>query len=87
MLGISIRDLPNAILVWCCAHMIYQIDTGYACFGLVVKDGTIVEAAPIAKWTIGKNVGGVLDYYRKKKAKVIGPLIDKGPLMDERASG
>jgi hypothetical protein len=51
---------------------LYQIDTGYACFGIESKDGIIVFAAPIAAWAIGKSAEFVLSYYRdKKKATTI----------------
>jgi hypothetical protein len=43
------------------------IDTGYACFGLISEDGVIVEAPPIAKWTIDKKEKFVINYYRKMK--------------------
>ena len=51
---------------------LYYIDTSYACFGLIVKDNVISEAPPIAKWTVGKDIKYVINYYRnKKKATVI----------------
>ena len=51
--------------------MLYHIDIGYACFGIEEEDGIVVNAAPIAKWTIGKEIGFVLNYYRfRKKAKI-----------------
>lgn len=51
---------------------IYQIDVGYACFGLVFINNIVISAAPIAKWTIEKNKNKVLSYYKsKKRAKVI----------------
>jgi hypothetical protein len=51
--------------------MLYHIDIAYACFGIVEKDGVVVEAAPIAKWTIGKEINFVLEYYKfRKKAKI-----------------
>lgn len=51
--------------------MLYQIDTGYACFGISEKDGIVTDAAPIAKWTIGKDINFVLEYFRyRKKAKI-----------------
>jgi hypothetical protein len=47
--------------------MTYYIDTGYAFFGIIAKRGVVVEAAPIAKWTIGKNIEDVLTYYKERK--------------------
>lgn len=51
--------------------MLYYIDTGYACFGVEEKDGIVISAAPIAKWSIGKNITKVLKYFKdKKNAKI-----------------
>lgn len=49
--------------------MIY-IDLPYACFALVVENGKVVRAPPIAKWALGRNTEVVVKYYRDKKAKV-----------------
>ena len=40
----------------------------YAVFGLVAVDGRIVDAAPIARWTVGKTEAEVAAYYRRKRA-------------------
>ena len=51
---------------------LYQIDTGYACFGIVVENGIVTRTAPISKYSLGKRVEQVLSYYRNvKKAKII----------------
>jgi hypothetical protein len=50
--------------------MIIQIDCKYGCFGLIAKEGKIVEAAPIAKWTLGKSAKYVLYYFRRKGCDV-----------------
>lgn len=57
--------------------MIYErlfvIDVGYAVFGIITARYTpiVIEAAPIAKWTIGKNIIKVLHYYAVyKKARI-----------------
>lgn len=38
----------------------------YATFGLLVADGKVVDAAPIARWTVGKPERQVADYFRRK---------------------
>lgn len=53
------------------ADTLYQIKVSYACFGIVAKNGVVVEAAPIAKWTVGKDIQYVLNYYRTRKRAVI----------------
>ena len=34
---------------------LYQIDVGYACFGVYFRDNVVVEVAPISRWMIGKS--------------------------------
>jgi len=47
---------------------LYWIDVNYATFGVVTDGaGVIVETAPIAKWTLGKHISYVRDYYVNKK--------------------
>ena len=48
-----------------------QVDTGYACFGVVVRNGIVVEAAPIAKWAVGKSLADVVEHFKRKRAKVL----------------
>lgn len=48
-----------------------RVSLPYATFGLRVEEGFVVEAAPIARWTIGKDERTVADYYRKKGATFI----------------
>lgn len=47
-----------------------QIDLPYACFGVVVKDGVVIAAAPIAKWACGKPIGEVIAWALRKGGKV-----------------
>jgi len=44
------------------------VSLDYATFGLRVEGGRVVEAAPIARWTIGKSEQYVADYFRRKGA-------------------
>lgn len=34
---------------------IYQVDTGEARGGVVVRDGVVTEAAPVHRWMVGKR--------------------------------
>jgi hypothetical protein len=36
-----------------------------------VRDGRVMDAAPIARWTIGKSERYVADYYRRKGARFV----------------
>lgn len=54
----------------------YNIDLGYACFGIVVKDGRVIEACDSIRWAVGKDAKFVLDYYRKAKGAKI-TIMDK----------
>jgi hypothetical protein len=40
----------------------------HATFALAAEDGVIVEAAPIARWTLGKQESAVAAYYRSRGA-------------------
>jgi hypothetical protein len=45
--------------------------TGGACFALIVSDGVVVEAPPIARRrTLGKPVNEVVSYYLRRGAEV-----------------
>lgn len=52
--------------------MWYQIDVGYACGGIEEREGIIVDAPPIFKWMIGKELSFVMKWIRKKRGKVTG---------------
>ena len=45
------------------------VSLDYATFGVCVEHGVIVDAAPIARWTIGKPERHVADYYRRRGAR------------------
>lgn len=42
----------------------------HAVFGLVVFDGLIIEAAPIAAWAVGRRGRQVVRYFRDRGAEV-----------------
>jgi hypothetical protein len=50
--------------------MLYWVRLPYATFGLVVADGRIQRAPPIARWAIGKDADTVLTYERRKGATI-----------------
>jgi hypothetical protein len=43
-----------------------RVQLSYATFGLIVHDGVILEAAPIAAWTRGRPARQVWDYYARR---------------------
>lgn len=52
---------------------LWQIDAGYACGGVFVRDGVIVDAAPIFRKLVGQRIASV----RYKKT-----LVDNAPAKD-----
>ena len=64
---------------------LYKVSTVYLTAGVMVdRVGNIVEAAPVLKWTVGKNLQFVEEYYREK-----GVLKDvsKSPYFDRKLLG
>jgi hypothetical protein len=51
-------------------EILYQIWLSYAVFGIVVQNDLVVEAAPIGKWMIGKNIEYVKKWVEKKHGSV-----------------
>jgi len=47
-------------------RLLYYISLSYATFGLIVEKGIVIEAAPIAKWTLDKPIDEVIRYFTKK---------------------
>ena len=46
-------------------HLI-RVTLPHAVFGLVVRGGVVVEAAPIARWSLGMRGRNVVSYYRAR---------------------
>jgi len=51
-------------------NVVYYIRLPYICFTLSVTKNTVIDAPPVAKWSIGKNVSKVIKYYLNKKAEI-----------------
>jgi hypothetical protein len=49
---------------------LFQVTTSFGCFAIYVAGNVVTNAAPIARWTIGKDWRIVRAYYEKKNAKV-----------------
>jgi hypothetical protein len=57
---------------------LYHIETNNACFGIIVKDGIVVDGAPIAGKSFGRNINQVVKYYKKFfNAKITKSIGDK----------
>jgi len=54
--------------------VLVYISLSYATFGLIASNGRIVDAPPIARWTIGKYAEYVVEYYKHKGANIIWPV-------------
>jgi len=50
---------------------LYWVRLPHATFGLVVLDGKVVAAAPIARRSMGRPIEKVVHYYEQKGAKVV----------------
>lgn len=52
--------------------MLYQVDVGYFCCGIVVDENTrrVTEAAPIMKWAVGKHLDDVRRWVLSKSGKL-----------------
>lgn len=48
----------------------YYISLPYATFGVTAKNRLIIDAAPIAGWSLKKDLGYVLNFYKKKQATI-----------------
>lgn len=59
------RDEQKGIV----SERLVRIVLPHAVFGLIARDGRIIEAAPIARWTLGKTEAEVAGYYRRKQAE------------------
>lgn len=67
-------------------NQLIQIDTGYACAGIIVKNGIVQHAAPIFKWMVGKEWWKVKQWRRiKSMALVEGILPELNPFIKELA--
>jgi hypothetical protein len=43
----------------------------YATYGIAVRGGKVVDAAPIARWMVGKDERYVAAWLRRKGARVV----------------
>jgi len=56
-------------------EIIYQIDTSYACAGIIVdKQGIVIKTAPIFSWMEGKHIQEIRRWKSIKKLKRIGEI-------------
>ena len=46
--------------------MLYRVELSYAVFGIITQGNTIIDAAPIGKWMIGKSIMYVGEWIAKK---------------------
>jgi hypothetical protein len=50
---------------------LWQVTVPYACYGIVVSRGKVIEAAPIANWMVGKSEQFVSGWIAMKKGKIV----------------
>jgi hypothetical protein len=47
--------------------MLYQVTSSYYCAGIITTNsGFVIKAAPILKWTIGKSIKYLQQYFTTK---------------------
>jgi len=52
---------------------LYQIDTGYACAGVIVNaDNIVIQTAPIFRWMIGKPTSQIKKWKKIKAIRYAG---------------
>ena len=44
----------------------YRITSSYFCCAIVVDEHTVTQAAPILRWTVGREWSSVRDYFQQK---------------------
>jgi hypothetical protein len=49
---------------------LYSIDVDYACAGIIVRDGTVIRAAPIFHWMRGKPLTEIIAWVESKHGKL-----------------
>jgi len=54
---------------------LYWIDVNYACYGVIVENGIIIETSPIAKWATGKPFEEFKQFVKRKNGIIKGKLI------------
>jgi hypothetical protein len=66
---------------------LWKIDVGYFCAGLLSEDGIVIKAAPILKWTLGKNIEDVQKWVKSKRGlMILVPLVKVQGNGDNKAS-
>lgn len=48
----------------------FRVSLPYATYGVAVKGGRVVDAAPIARWMVGKEMGYCFDWLHGKGADI-----------------
>lgn len=58
---------------------LYRIELPYACYGITIRDNVCIEAAPIAKWMVDKELAIIRDWIISKhgKLEMVKPLRSK----------
>lgn len=59
------------------AEVLYRVDVGFACFGMLVRDGIVVDVATIAYWAKSKPVEHVLAWAERRGGT--WQIVSEGP--------
>ena len=53
---------------------LHRVVLPYACYGVIVEDGIIVDAAPIARWAVGRTLESFELWVKRNGGKINGKL-------------
>jgi hypothetical protein len=70
--GAPNKYLPGGGLLRDAADL-YRVDSGFACFAVLVHNGAVVGGAPIAKYMGGWSMRQLRDYCIKRRWALTGP--------------
>lgn len=52
------------------SESLWFVDVGFACYGIVVVDGRITAAPPIARWAIGQPLASMRRYVNARGGRL-----------------
>lgn len=50
---------------------LFRVDTGYACAGVICRNGQVIEAAPIYRWMVGRPMAEIEIGLRRRCRRLV----------------